>query len=89
MPSPVPQMTIGRTVHYVMPGGEHRPAMVVQVWDDPGSYPLGVCNLVVFLDGTNDRQVPYGTSGDLVMWATSVYYNDTKTPYTWHWPERA
>jgi hypothetical protein len=56
----------GRIVHFVMPNGQHRPAIVVQVWrvpDSPGPEPIlkapenGCCNLRVFTDGPND--VPY------------------------------
>lgn len=60
---PMARLTEGRIVHYVMPNGKHRPAIVVQVWrvpDSPGPEPIlknpanGCCNLQVFSDGSND-----------------------------------
>jgi hypothetical protein len=58
-------LTEGRIVHYVMPNGEHRPAIVVRVWrvQDykngqvvglPHPPENGCCQLHVFTDGTND-----------------------------------
>ena len=84
-------LTEGRMVHFVLPDGnntgEHRPAIVVKVWrngsnDLPGN---GHSNLQVFTDSLND-----GTqyAGGLV-WRTSVPYDETKKPGTWHCIERA
>ena len=52
-----PSVSIGRVVHFVVPNGEHRPAMVVNGPRDerPGGYSQA-CNLRVFLDGCNDAQ---------------------------------
>lgn len=56
-------LTEGRIVHFVMPNGKHRPAIVVQVWRVPysdGPEPItkapesGCSNLQVFSDSTND-----------------------------------
>lgn len=68
--NPMAGLTEGRIVHYVMPDGAHRPAIVVQVWrhrgpdDENGEVWLvpenGVLNLQVFTDGSND--VPYTTA---------------------------
>lgn len=69
----------GRMVHYVMPNGEHRPAVVTRVWSE------GCCNLTVFPDLTNDGQA-YATG---LKWATSVGFSEEKSPNTWHWIERA
>ena len=81
--------SVGRIVHFVMPDssrypGEHRPAVIVKVWDaDPK--PDSMVQLQVVTDGSND--------GDLyksgLFWATSVHYADPleNTGYTWHWPE--
>jgi hypothetical protein len=48
---------MGRIVHYVMPNGQHRPAMVVEDWPQVEAYQAEQrVNLLVFLDGENDRQ---------------------------------
>jgi len=78
------ELTEGRIVHYVMPNGEHRPAIVVRVWDLEIAND-GYVNLVVFVDGTNDIK-PFTTT----IWEPSVFFNDTDKPVgTWHWIERA
>lgn len=86
-------LTEGRIVHFVMPNGEHRPAMVVKVW----SKEVGRCNLQVFTDGNNDAQVVVASnfaatsqvkSG--LWWQTSIAFDDQdKAPGTWHWIEKA
>ncbi len=68
---------IGRIVHFVMPDGEHRPAIIVKVWD-PDS---GTSNLQVFTDSGND-----GLTN--VAWRTSVQRSEEPQPHYWHWPER-
>lgn len=78
----------GRIVHYVMPDGQHRPGIIVRVWDSP--HP-GLVNLIVFVDGTNDikNQAPAVYSPTpMTEWKTSVVYSEDKAPGTWHWPER-
>lgn len=83
-------LTEGRNVHFVMPDGEHRAAMVVKVWriyrPDGTSIPPtnGCSNLTVFPDWAND---PGGAAG--IMWRTSVLYSENKEPNTWHWIEKA
>lgn len=79
-------LTEGRMVHYVLPRhakpnvvGEHRPATVVKVWDKEA----GTCNLMVFVDGTNDWPEYTGP-----VWATSVRYSDLHEEGTWHWMEQ-
>lgn len=74
----------GRIVHFVLPNGEHRPAVVVRAWRGP-NMPLGCCNLQVFTDGSNDGS-EYKAG---IYWATSVEYSEDPKPYTWHWPEQA
>lgn len=78
-------LTEGRIVHYVLPDGrskgEHRPAIVVKVWNKE----IGYVNLQVFTDFSNDG-VPY-ESGQ--YWATSVNYSEDPQPRTWHWIEKA
>lgn len=75
----VPQVpSIGRLVHYVMPNGKHRPAMIVEAWDNSSHL-----NLQVFTDGSND-----GPDTPSMLWQTSVEYAESPAPNTWHWPER-
>lgn len=80
-------LTEGRIVHYVMPSGEHRPAIVVHNWGEVYSDP-GTVNLTVFTDWTNDRHA-MGVYDKGLYWATSVKYSEDKTEGTWHWIERA
>ena len=85
--------SIGRTVHFVLPSGEHRPAIIVRIWDGQPTEHT-VVQLQVFIDGSND-------AGDLcdgeravlppvsAVWRTSVHQDtETKAPGTWHEPER-
>jgi len=77
-------LTEGRMVHFVMPDGEHRAAVIVRVWrPQVPEYP-GYCNLMVFPDGGNDG--PENTAGIRRM--TSIVYSEAKKPNTWHWIER-
>lgn len=80
-------LTEGRIVHYVMTTGEHRPAIVVKVWNKES----GVVNLNVFTDWGNDMKSSDGSplkSGDI--WATSVLPDEVeKIIGTWHWIEKA
>jgi len=74
-------LAIGRIVHYVLDEGvsrgEHRPAIVIKIWDENGE----VCNLQVFTDSANDT-LPG------VMWERLVKHDETGTQEgTWHWPE--
>jgi hypothetical protein len=72
---------VGRIVHFVMPEGVVRPAIVIRVWDKN----VGDVNLQVFLDGDNDSAegAPAG-----VKWASSRLYSESGEVGTWHWPER-
>lgn len=76
-------LTEGRIVHYVLQTGpshgQHRPAMVVKVWDKAA----GSVNLTVFADWSNDGVA------DSSYWATSVRYSEDHEPGTWHWIEKA
>ncbi len=79
-------LTEGRIVHYVLDTGpsegQHRPAIVVRVWEKATGY----IQLQVFVDGTNDGFAP----GENVVWRTSVQPDPTgEKPYSWHWIERA
>jgi hypothetical protein len=79
--------SVGGVVHYVLPdgrsAGEHRPAIIVRVWDSP-PHSRSYVQLQVFVDGTNDYPDYNGA-----VWATSVQadFGDTPAPRTWHWPE--
>lgn len=79
-------LTPGRIVHFVMPNGAHRPAMVVEVWG-----PSGCSNLQVFLDGLNDKRANPSVYSDTgLYWATSINPDEeNKQPHSWHWIERA
>lgn len=87
--------SVGRIVHFVLPNGEHRPAIITRVWDSeprPGS----LAQLQVFVDGSNDAGQltphealsvagPYPTT----VWRTSVHQDwENLAPGTWHAPER-
>lgn len=86
-------LTEGRIVHFVMPNGEHRPAIIVRVWDK--REPDGSINLQVFTDGRNDAQ--YFSNQDQIdevaggtFWKASIQFDeDTKPIGTWHWIEKA
>lgn len=96
------QPTVGRIVHFVLPNGEHRAAIIARVWDVSPNLDPSV-QLQVFTDGTNDAGVipecnppAYGTPeyGLFVapgtVWRTSVHFAkaELNQPYSWHWPER-
>ncbi len=65
--------SVGRIVHYVLPSGEHRPAIIVKVWHDTPD--PGTSNLHVFLDKfeVGEQDLTSITRGD--------------GPGHWHWPE--
>jgi hypothetical protein len=79
---------VGQKVIYVLDGefrtqGEVRPAFVVRVWNDE------VVNLVVLLDGSNDRFPFVSPSGIderffVTFWKTSVAHSENAEPGTWH-----
>jgi hypothetical protein len=72
--------SIGRIVHFVLPSGQHRPAIIVRVWGEKPTED-SLVNLQVFSDGTNDKLK--GTE-----WRTSVHQAEAnKKPGTWHAPE--
>ena len=87
----------GRIVHYVMPDGNHVPAIVVKVWN-----PNGTSNLQIFTDGVNSlpstpeenrKFDSFGFWPDEIrhghLWITSIRYSEEKEPGTWHWIEKA
>jgi hypothetical protein len=78
------KISIGRIVHFVLPNGEHRPAIVVRVWPEEfpnNSHDHTGLNLQVFLDGANDNEAYRGmelpAKIDLLhgtMWYTNAQY---------------
>jgi hypothetical protein len=89
------EIGVGQGVMYIGPDGNERGAMVI------GKYGTGdIVNLLVFIDGTNDRLYgrkmvdplsnPMGVFNpepNFLHWATSVHYAkpDQKKPNTWHY----
>lgn len=74
--------TIGRIVGYVLPeghkrGGEVVPAIVTRVWGAGCTH----VQLTPFVDQANDEPV-------IPMACSSVSYDETKNPRTWHWLPR-
>ena len=76
--NPLVGLTEGDLVHFVMPDGEHRPAIVVKVWrvrtvTDNGETlkapDNGVCQVQVFTDGYNDvdQWISDGTASHKVI----------------------
>ncbi len=84
VPGPIAGLTEGRIVHYVLPSGpsqgEHRPAVIVKVWNPQ----TGCCNLQVFTDGSNDGE-EYAAG---YYWATSRVHHAGSATGTWHFIER-
>lgn len=91
---PEQRLSVGRIVHFKLPDGQVRPAIVVRVWGEQGQ---GVCNgecgkcgdcanLVVLTDGWNDRALFPGSETNCAVWMTSVMRGDK--PGQWNWPAR-
>ena len=80
---------IGRIVHFVLPGGEERPMLILRVWNASTGYVNGL----VFRDGSNDDAelpIPRMNQADVRcdVWMTSVPYDgETKAERSWHWPK--
>lgn len=78
-------LTCGRMVKYCLHDRDgvrqYRPAVVVHVFEQLHP-PLA--NLVVFIDGVNDRQ-EWEESKSLTVWRTSVKHGDAVGE--WVWPE--
>ena len=80
-PKVIAGLTEGRIVHIVLPNGQHRPAIIVNVLD----HGTGLANLQVLMDGPNDGHAP----NDGVQWQDFIYFSEEATPGTWHWIEKA
>lgn len=79
MDKPVEIVTVGRSVHFVMPGGGHRSAVVVET---------GVAGIEDSVDLT-----VYLQRGDSIAEFIRRYHHvpfcaGGELPYSWHWPER-
>jgi hypothetical protein len=78
----------GNIVHYVMPDHQHRPAIIVQVWDR--EHIDGACSLIVFVDGTNDVKRNFNDPIKETVtnfWEPRALHSETHEPGTWHWIE--
>lgn len=77
------QVTIGKIVHYVLPNGQHRPAIIVkaQAGNDK-------CQLQVFTNGLSDAdQLPDARNGLVLI--GNVDYSKEPVANTWHLAEKA
>jgi len=87
------EVKIGQQVYFVNAEGNERPAIIVNVF----SQESGCANLLVFVDGSNDKAMTvYDGKGDCYcasIWATSVNKAErcattgTYPTRTWHWTE--
>jgi hypothetical protein len=89
-PKPLPpKPTIGRVVLYRLPFKddkvEDRAADVVYVWNRPDDE-MPMIQLHVKLDGSNDTSRLDGVDpAALLLWRTSVHYDEMGAPGTWRW----
>ncbi|MHB0964834.1 MAG: hypothetical protein ACYC36_00135 [Bellilinea sp.] len=102
-PEKLAGLTEGRMVHFVMPDGQHRAAVIVRVWRVNEQPPENGCSdLMVIPDGSNDAGYSHLERQELLnnginsedvkhghFWRTSVLFSETPVPNTWHWIERA
>lgn len=89
--APAPQGVVeGRVIHYVPSEHEYRtprnenrhvPGVITRVWNAQTGY----VNATIFPDGSNDGLVDEG----MALWRTSIQYDESGKPGTWHYPERA
>jgi hypothetical protein len=90
-------LTEGRIVHYILPDGNHTPAIITKVWNDKG-----LVNLQVITDCSNS--LPYSSEDknkfedfginltEVIhghIWQTSRLYSEEPVLGTWHWIEKA
>lgn len=66
------QVSVSRMVHFVMPNGQHRPAVVVHVNED------GTPNLQVFTDAIDNH-------ANVIL---KQRVQEGTEAHTWHWPEQ-
>lgn len=81
--------SLGRIVHYILPTGQQRAAVIVRIFD-PVPTEKSVVNLQVLFDGSNDSHLSRGSKKNPApSWRTSVHQDPTATKAdTWHEPER-
>ena len=72
-----PQISMGRTVRYVLANGQERPAIVTQVHDVAS----GCVNLTVFTESQDVAHCDYP-----IARFTSVLPSDEPKAHFWHWP---
>lgn len=86
----MPEVSIGRIVHYQGNDGKPHPAQIVAVFPQ-AEKTVPLLNLIVTLDGLNDREEG-GTPSNYHVWRTSIPHASsvgapaTYPPNTWHWP---
>jgi hypothetical protein len=80
-PAPIPGLTPGRMVHYVLSQDEHRPGIITSVVDAVD----GTVNLVVFYDGAEDGR----SESACAEWTPFVQYSEFGINDSWHFIEKA
>lgn len=70
------EIQISRIVHFVIPSGKCRPAIVTEDWKESGK--PGYVNLVVFPDGSNDGK--YGVDDHTHQYAVGPHIIGGKQP---------
>lgn len=85
----------GKLCHYVLQNGTHRPAIIVKVWWVGGEGEIhtspenGMSNMQVFMDADEDDAGYDARPYPLTRMKTSVLYDETNAPGSWHWIEKA
>lgn len=76
------RLTLGSPVHFVMPNGNHRPAIVTEVW----AKNFGNVNLTVFHEAERDGICLQGPCVRML----AVFPDPAgEAGNTWHWAEEA
>lgn len=79
-----PAPSVGRIVHYKLPNGRIRPAIITEVW--PGNSRV---NLTVFMDGSNDGVALNEFPGlGWVPSAAQAGQGEEPQPGQWFWPPK-
>lgn len=69
---------VGDQVLYVLPNGQSRPAIVT------ATNGASLANLMVMLDGHNDKSINEGFRQGFLTWVESKQFSLNKEPGTWH-----
>jgi hypothetical protein len=80
-PAPIPGLTPGRMVHFVLDQDKHRVGIITNVNDAT----TGNVNLCVFFDGETDGYAP----DNCPHWMGWIEYSEFHIPGTWHFIEKA